>query len=90
MQLAETIENREVAVYHTVLLSVSQHPVCKMLRKKVIEISHPSVFFFFNSVQYFLQISLKSSRFFFLEKYQETQNPNKYWLIQKYFGLSND
>ena len=25
-----------------------------------------------NSVQYFLQISLKSSRFFFLEKYQET------------------
>ena len=27
-----------------------------------------------NSVQYFLQISLKSSRFFFLEKYQETKS----------------
>ena len=46
-----------------------------------------------NSVQYFLQISLKSSHFFFLVKYQETcvcknkihKSPNKYWLIQKVF-----
>ena len=44
-----------------------------MLRTKVIEIK-PSkhVCCLVNSVQYFLQISLKSSRFFFLEKYQET------------------
>ena len=41
-----------------------------------------------NSVQYFLQICLKSSSFFFLEKC--LRNPNKYWLIQKYFALSND
>ena len=38
VQLGETIENHEVAVQHTVLLSVPQNAVCKMLQKKVIEI----------------------------------------------------
>ena len=37
-------------------------------RNKVIKACLPSC----NTVQYFLQISLKSCRFFFLEKYQET------------------
>ena len=40
----------------------------KSYRNKSIQVCLPSC----NSVQYFLQISLKSSRFFFLEKYQET------------------
>ena len=35
-------------------------------------LSAKHVCFLVNSVHYFLQISLKSSRFFFLEKYQET------------------
>ena len=64
-------------------------------RNKAIQACLPSC----NSVQYFLQISLISSGFFLLEKKvsgdlclreSNTQNPNKYWLIQKYFGLSND
>ena len=51
-----------------------------------------------NSVQYFLQIYLKSSRFFFLEKYQETcvcenqihKIQTSTGLYKKYFGLSYD
>ena len=51
-----------------------------------------------NSVQHFLQISLKSSYFFFLEKYQETcvcenrihKIQTSTGLYKKYFGLSND
>ena len=42
-----------------------------------------------NSVQYFLQISLKSSRFFFLEKYQETcVCENRIHKIQTSTGLN--
>ena len=65
-------------------------------RNKAIQACLPSC----NSVKYFLQISLKSSGFYLLEKKyrtrdlclreSNTQNPNKYWLIQKFLGLSND
>ena len=45
-----------------------QNATKESYRKKAIQ----SCLLSCNSVQYFLQISLKSSRFFFLEKYQET------------------
>ena len=84
MQLAETIEINEVAVLHTVLLSVSQHLSEESTRNKAIQACLPSC----NSVQYFLQISLKSSRFFFLEKYQETRVcGNRIHKIQTSTGL---
>ena len=82
-------ETTRLLYKHTVLLSVSQHAICKMLRTKVIEIK-PSkhVCFLVKGVQYFLQISLKSSRFFFLEKYQETcACENRIHKIQTSTGL---
>ena len=76
-----------------------QHAVCKMLRKKVIEIK-PSKHVCFLVIMFsiFLQISMKSSRFFFLEKYQETsvcenrihKMQTSTGLYKKYFGPSND
>ena len=76
----------------------------KMPAKKVLKIQAiQACLLSFKKVQLFPLTYLKSSRFIFLEKWLErwwvlreinTQNPNKYWLIQKsvlsYFGLSND
>ena len=61
-------------------------------RNKAIQACLPSC----NSVQYFLQISLKSSGFFLFEKKvsgdlclreSNTQNPNKYWLKYKMISV---
>ena len=91
MQLAETIENHEVAFTFGFTTRFLQNAIEESYRNKAIQACLPSC----NSVQYFLQISLKSSGLFLFEKkYQETcvcenrihKNPNKYWL--KYKSIS--
>ena len=86
VQLAETIENHEGAFTFGFTTRFFQNATGESYRNKAIQACLPSC----NSVQYFLQISLKSSGLFLFEKkYQETcVCENRIHKIQTSTGLN--
>ena len=91
MQLAETIENHKDSFTFGFTTCCLQNATDESYRNKAIQACLLSCTVFSANISEIQPLFLftKVSGDLCLRE-SNTQNPNKYWLMQKYFGLSND